>query len=105
MMKNGKASSESAAIELGEEMVNRRLIADVDATRGFAVVDDEADALDGALDPRRRVGLAVVLRVAIRHMPIRSAPNRLPGVQRTGHGRRRKRQQQQQFTQYRRRRC
>ena len=44
MMKNGKASSESAAIELGEEMVNQRLIADVDATRGFDVVDDEADA-------------------------------------------------------------
>jgi len=44
MMKNGKAASESAAIELGEEMVNQRLIADVDATRGFDVVDDEADA-------------------------------------------------------------
>ena len=31
MMKNGKASSESAAIELGEEMVDQRLIADADA--------------------------------------------------------------------------
>lgn len=44
MMQNGKASSESAAIELGKEMVNQRLIADVDAMRGFDVVDDEAAA-------------------------------------------------------------
>ncbi len=44
MVKNGKATDEAVATEIGAEMVRERLIADVDATHPFVVVEDESKA-------------------------------------------------------------